>query len=126
MTFAADGALGDLTRAYQFNQSLQRCGRAAPHCRDHQRLLAVARFGRLVGDAGVRVAVLQGTFGARFTMRGFSVKVIGKLRAEGVPIPEGRGSAAGVSAVDLFKHRIAQALRLHEAAAEAGMSLQCA
>lgn len=132
MSHMSAGKLGDPLRAYQFNVALQRRQNRSKSFETTNKFWQSPKLNDWSSMPESKMTVIKGSFRARFAMRNFSLSIIQQLQSKNIPVlwalpgPKDESEAAKVSAVDLFKHLIFQALKLEQdALTESGMALQC-
>ena len=135
MTFISTSRLGDPAQALQFNEFLRRRARGRTFGSTN-RFWESPSLSDWSSANACQIAILQGNYHARFAMREFSVEIIRQLKSKNTPVlwalpgADTKLQSANVSAIDIFKHLIFQALQLDHSytnvQTDSRMALQCA
>lgn len=142
MTFVSTGGLGDHVKALQYHQSMQRRRARNKMFETTERFWESPKLADWSRGATSGMAIIKGNSRARFSMRDFAVELIKERQLQNCPVlwalprPSMDGSApsgsealenSSISPIDILKHLVWQAMRLHkDLASESTMSLQCA
>lgn len=134
MTFVSTGRLGDPARALQFNESLRRRARGRTFGSTNRFWESQALADWSAGNT-CQIAILQGNYRARLPMREFCVEIISQLKSKNTPVlwalpgADTKLQNADISAIDIFKHLVFQALQVDHSnittQTDSRMALQC-
>jgi hypothetical protein len=133
MVSLSDTAIWDPTKAFLYHRSMrQRPSHSTATCSIQSSFWKAPKLRRWSSTEESALTIVSSTFRSRFAMRNLCVDIIEQLNNAQVPVllamrnPES-GASTNVSANDLLKYLVRQAIRLKQSLqTEKSMSLNCA